>query len=147
MQMLGTGILGQSPVAHGFMQSFQQQQHSGGHSYPYSTPLGPLSPYGNPQPTGLPVSLLLREERSSSDMLPQSLQHHIHTMAGYSPSSTPSPFHSSASQSAFHHGPPQRIASQGISPVPGPLGKIPPSPTKPGSMVSTHYSRQKSLTI
>ena len=55
--MLGTGILGQSPVAHGFMQSFQQQQHSGGHSYPYSTPLGPLSPYGNPQPTGLPVSV------------------------------------------------------------------------------------------
>lgn len=111
-EMLGTGILGQSPVAHGFMQSFQQQ-HSGGHSYPYSTPLGPLSPYGTTQPTGLPQ--------------------HMQAMA-FSPSTTPSPFHSSASQSAFHHGPQQRITSQGISPSPGPLGKIPISPTKPGSM-------------
>lgn len=41
-QMLSAGILGHSPVAQGFFQSFQPQLSA---SYPYSTPLGPLSPF------------------------------------------------------------------------------------------------------
>ncbi len=45
-------LLGQSPVALGFMHSFQPQISS---SYPYSTPLGPLSPYGPSVPGSLPV--------------------------------------------------------------------------------------------
>ena len=63
-QMLSAGILGQSPVAHGFMQSLQHHHHhhhhhAGSHSLPYSTPLGPLSPYGpssSSHHAGLPVS-------------------------------------------------------------------------------------------
>ena len=46
-----------SPVAHGFMQSFPQQHHPGSHSLSFSTPLGPLSPYGSSQYSSLPVSL------------------------------------------------------------------------------------------
>ena len=41
-QMLSAGILGHSPVAQGFFQSYQPQMSA---SYPYSTPLGPLSPF------------------------------------------------------------------------------------------------------
>jgi hypothetical protein len=120
-QMLSGGLLGQSPVAHGFMQSLQQHHHHhhpGSHSLPYSTPLGPLSPYGpsSSHHTGLPQ--------------------HMHAMGagGYSPSSTPPSFHSSGPQSAFLHGPPQRISSQGLPAVPGSLGKVSPSPTKHASM-------------
>jgi len=36
-------LVGQSPIAQGFMQSFMS--HSSGGSLPYSTPLGPLSPF------------------------------------------------------------------------------------------------------
>lgn len=41
-QMLSAGILGHSPVAQGFFQSYQPQMSA---SYPYSTALGPLSPF------------------------------------------------------------------------------------------------------
>ena len=41
-QMLSAGILGHSPVDEGFCQSYQSQMPA---SYPYSTPLGPLSPF------------------------------------------------------------------------------------------------------
>ena len=55
--MLSGAILGQSPVAQGFLQSFQQQPHhhhmSG--SYPYSTPLGALSPFASAG--SMPVSV------------------------------------------------------------------------------------------
>lgn len=52
-EVYSSGLLGQSPVAQGFMHSFQPQQLST--SFPYSTPLGPLSPYG-PAGGSLPPS-------------------------------------------------------------------------------------------
>ena len=53
-QLIGTSILGQSPIAQSFMQSFPPQVSTG--SYPYSTPLGPLSPYGTSGQQGFAVS-------------------------------------------------------------------------------------------
>ena len=79
-QMLSGGILGQSPVAHGFMQSLQQHHHhhhSGSHPLPYSTPLGPLSPYGpssSSHHTGLPVRRIHRICNSIVDPNKDTLQ-------------------------------------------------------------------------
>ena len=44
--MSSNALLGQSPVAHGFMQSLQSPFSSA--SFPYSSPLGGLSPFAAP---------------------------------------------------------------------------------------------------
>ena len=56
VQVLGGSMMGQSPVAQGFMQSLQSPFSS---SLGYSTPLGPLSPFPGPQP--MPVSAELKQ--------------------------------------------------------------------------------------
>ena len=47
-QVYNARMMDRSPMAQGFLQSFQQPTHrsQSSSSYPYSTPLGPLSPYG-----------------------------------------------------------------------------------------------------
>jgi hypothetical protein len=60
-QLIGTSILGQSPIAQSFMQSFPPQVSTA--SYPYSTPLGPLSPYGTSGQQGFAVSLFDQKKK------------------------------------------------------------------------------------
>ena len=71
-QMLSAGILGHSPVAQGFFQSYQPQMSA---SYPYSTPLGPLSPFA-----------------AVSGSLPVRYCHHILLTSSHWHLSTTSPF-------------------------------------------------------
>ena len=71
-QMLSAGILGHSPVAQGFFQSYQPQMSA---SYPYSTPLGPLSPFA-----------------AVSGSLPVRYYHHILLTSSHWHLSTLSPF-------------------------------------------------------
>ena len=82
-QMLSAGILGHSPVAQGFFQSYQPQMSA---SYPYSTPLGPLSPFAAVSGS-LPV-------RYYHHVLLTSLHWHLSTTShpSHCHLSTPSPF-------------------------------------------------------
>ena len=80
IQNLNTSTLGQSPVAHGFLQTLQSPFST---SLSYNTPLGPLSPFSAPQSlqSSFGVQTTPTSPLTSAAMSPVPGQSRVMTMA------------------------------------------------------------------